>query len=65
MIMNHLHTTDMNYWQHMIRALKLAAAMFRGSVLTLIHAFLPWILTNAATSALDDCEEIIISKIWE
>jgi hypothetical protein len=60
--MNHLHTTDMNYLQHMVRALKMSARMLLGSALTLVHAFLPWILANAATSALDDCEELLIVK---
>jgi len=62
MDMNHLHTTDMNYLQHMVRALKMSARMLLGSALTLVHAFLPWILVNAATSALDDCEELLIVK---
>ena len=62
MDMNHLHTTDMNYIQHMVRALKMSARMLLGSMLTLIHAFLPWILVDAATSALDDCEELLIVK---
>ena len=65
MDMNHLHTTDMNYRQHMVRALKMSARMLLGSMLTLVHAFLPWILINAATSALDDCEELLIVKDYE
>jgi len=63
MDMNHLHTTDMNYLQHMVRALKMSARMLLGSMLTLVHAFLPWILAKAATNALDDCEELLIVKM--
>ena len=62
MDMNHLHTTDMNYLQHMVRAVKMSARMLLGSMLTLVHAFLPWILIDAATSTLDDCEELLIVK---
>ena len=65
MDMNHLHTTDMNYIQHMVRALKMSARMLLGGMLTLIHSFLPWILVDAATSALDDCEELLIVKNYE
>ena len=65
MDMNHLHTTDMNYLQHLVRGLKMSARMLLGSVLTLVHSFLPWILINAATSALDDCEDLLITKDYE
>jgi hypothetical protein len=30
-----------------------------------VHSFLPWILINAATSALDDCEDLLIAKNYE
>ncbi len=63
--MNHLNYTSLTYWQHMIRALKMAKIMFIGSVLTVVHAFLPWILTRATTNALDACEEIVITKVIE
>jgi hypothetical protein len=55
----------MNYLQHMVRGLKMSSRMLLGSILTLVHSFLPWILINAATSALDDCEELLIVKDYE
>lgn len=61
--MNHLNHTDMTYWQHMLRALKMARIMFCGSILTVVHAVLPSIFTRATTNALDACEEIIITKV--
>ena len=61
--MNHIKHTDLTYWQHMFRALKMARVLFCGSLLTIVHAVLPWIFTRATTHALDACEDILITKL--
>ena len=46
-MVNHLKETQMGYWEHWWRAMKLSGALF-------IHAFLPDVLTDYASKELSD-----------
>ena len=46
---SHLDSVDETYVQHMIHALSFTAAMFRGSLYCLVHAFLPFVFEKTGS----------------
>jgi len=47
--MSHLHETNLNYIEHMLRALQFSFKLFRASLGLFIHAFIPETLTHYGT----------------
>ena len=59
---NHLCDVDMSYFEHMKFALSVSTCLLSASVLCTVHAFIPFILTDAASKRVDYIHSTLKSR---
>ena len=57
--LHHLRNNNMTYIEHCMRALYLSFLFYIGFLLTLIHAFVPCVLTTISTDANNHIYEVL------
>jgi len=62
-IVTHLRDNDITYFNHMKRAVKWSASLAITSVALSIHAFLPFVFTKTASSAVNKINKEMNVKI--
>jgi uncharacterized protein YueI len=58
----HLKENDMNYFQHLWFALRLARKSFGCTIASIIHAFFPFILVDHTSKTINKMNEIFIER---
>lgn len=55
----HLLENDVTYYEHFKRAIHFSYVLFRGSILTLIHAIYPNVYTTATTETVEYLSSVL------